>query len=201
MKLNLLIALALFCVAGSVFSEPSEKEVIALMNKVQARVAGGDVKALDELTTLPGSWSPPAFLTIFKQNYNIYGATASNRAIGARCAQLATSTAGGEEYLVKLLKGKAANNGIYYQQDSAIKCLVVVHNDTSVRILGGALADVDTEEIGPKPTRALTTLNLPGSPISPKDRVSDADAFAKWRKWWDGHKGDYSGKPAAVLVP
>ena len=191
MKLIFFIAAALFSAAGSAFSEPSDKEVIALTNKVQARVAGGDVKALDELTTLPGHWATPAFLTIFKHNYNIFGYTPTNRAIGARCAQLAVSTNGGEEYLVKLLKGKAANNMVYYQQDCAIKCLVVVHDEKSVRILGGALADVEPEEIGPKLTRALTSLNLPGSPVSPKERIGDADALAKWRKWWDGHKGDY----------
>lgn len=194
MKLNLFIATVLFCVAGSVFAEPTEKEFLAVMNKVQARVAGGDVKALDELTTLPGSWSTPAFLTIFKQNYNIYGFTPTNRAIGARCAQLATTTSGGEEYLVKLLKGKPADNRVYYQQDSAIKCLVANNNATSVRILGGSLDAIDEEEIGPKVTRALTALNLPGAPMSSKDRVSNAEALKKWKQWWDAHKGDYPSR-------
>lgn len=164
MKVQIFTAVALFYAAGSTFAEPTDKEIVTLMNKVQVRVARGDIKALDELTTLPGHWATPAFLTIFKQNYNIYGYTPTNRAIGARCAQLAVSTNGGEEYLVKLLKGKAANNYGYFQQDSAIKCLVVVHDEKSVRILGSALAEVEPDEIGPKLTRALTSLNLPGAP-------------------------------------
>jgi hypothetical protein len=197
MKINLFIVLACLCTAGSVFSEPSEKEIIGLMNRVQARVADGDIKALDELTILPPKWSTAAFLTIFKNYYNIKDGTAKMKATAIRTAELATTTSGSEDYIVKLLKGKTANNYVYFQQDAAIKCLLVVHNDTSVRILCGALDDVDRDEIGPKVTRALAMLNLPGAPVSPNQRVSNADALAKWKMWWEAHKNDYTGKAAS----
>lgn len=200
MKLYLVSALAFFCVVGTVFSEPSEKEIVALMNRVQRRIAEGDVKALDDLTALPAKFSTSAFLTIFKQNYNVSGASASQKAIGLRCAQLATSTPGGEEYLAKLLKGKAANNYIYFQQESAIHCLTLVHNDVSIRILCGALDDLDPEEIGPKVVRALASLNLAAAPVSPKETIRYADAISKWKQWWDAHKSEYASK-ATPSVP
>lgn len=193
MRLLPAILFFLLAMTSGGLCEPSEKEIVALMNKVQRSVAEGNVKALDELTTLPGKFATPAFLTIFKQTYYIASATPTQKAIGARCAQLALSTSGGEEYLVNLLKGKPANNYIFYQQDSAIKCLAILRHETAIRILGGALADVDRDEISPKLTRALASLNLPGAPISPKDRVSDAEALAKWQKWWATHRSDYSG--------
>jgi hypothetical protein len=190
MKTLSFCALAFFGIVGAALSEPSEKEVVALMNKVQTRVAAGDVKAVDELASLPGQFAAPAFLTIFKQNYSISGATPTQKAIGERCAKLLTTTKGCEEYVVKLLKGKPVNNYAFYQQDSAIKCLVLIHDVTSIRILGNALEEVDPEEIGPKLTRALTSLNLPGAPIAPKDKLSNADALAKWKRWWQDHKAD-----------
>lgn len=190
MKLSLLVV-AIFGVVGSVFSEPTDKEVIDLMNKVTIRVNGGDLKALNELTALPGHWATPALLSIFKQNYNIYMATPQNKAIGLKAAQLAISTDGGEEYLLKLLKGKPANNYVYFQQDSAIKCLVLVHDGRSIRILGASLDDLDPAEIGPKVVNALASLNLPGAPVSAKERISYAAALAKWKTWWASHKENY----------
>lgn len=197
MKLYPLIALALLSLSNPVFADPSEKELVSLMNRVQRSIAEGDVNALSDLTTLPGKFAVPAFLTIFKQHYNLNGATATDRAIGVKCAEFATSIQGSDEYLISLLKGKPANNGIYFQQDSAIQCLVIVHNDKTVRILGGSLDTLDEEEIGPKVTHALTDLKLPEAPISPRDRVSNAEALKKWKQWWQAHKDAYTSKSGA----
>jgi hypothetical protein len=191
MKFSLLVAVALFGVIGNLFSEPTDKEFVALMNKVTIRVNGGDIKALDELTALPGNWATPGLLAIFKQNYNIYMATPLNKAIGMKAAQLAISTDGGEGYLVQLLKAKPADNFVYFQQDSAIKCLVLVHDTKSIRILGGSLDNLDPEEIGPKVVNALASLNLPGTPVSAKERIGYVAALAKWTAWWASRKDNY----------
>lgn len=197
MKTVPVIAFAFFCTVAPVFSEPSEKELVSLMNRVQSRVAAGEINALNDLTTLPGKFAVPAFLTIFKQHYNLNGATATDRAIGVKCAEFATSIPGSDEYLISLLKGKPANNGIYFQQDSAIQCLVIVHNDKTVRILGGSLDSLDEEEIGPKVTHALADLKLPEAPISPRERVSNAEALKRWKQWWQAHKDAYISKSGA----
>lgn len=202
MKIAPVIALAFLCSVTPVFSDPTEKELVALMNKVQRRIAEGDVSALNDLNTLPGKFAVPAFLTIFKQHYTLNGATVTDRAIGVKCAEFATSIPGSDEYLTSLLKGKPANNGIYFQQDSAIQCLVIVHNEKTVRILGGSLDTLDEEEIGPKVTHALTDLKLPEAPISPRDRVSNAEALKKWKQWWQAHKEAYASKSgASSLTP
>lgn len=46
----LLTAIAILGIAGNGFAEPSEKEIVALMNKAQRAVAEGNVKSHDELT-------------------------------------------------------------------------------------------------------------------------------------------------------
>jgi hypothetical protein len=89
---------------------------------------------------------------------------------------------------------ETADNYVFFQQESAIKCLILVHNDTSVRILGGSRDDVDEEEIAPKVTYALAQLNLPRAPIAPNQRVNKAEAFAKWKQWWAANKDNYVAK-------
>ncbi len=193
MKTGALIAILSLSAVVTAFTEPSDKEAIAIMNRVQRKVAGGDVGALDELTTLPGSMSAPAFLTIFKQNYNVYGATAQNRAIGLKAAQLATSVPGGEEYLVKLLRKKPDNspNWVLIQQDTGIKALIATNNKTSVRILCGALDEVD---IGGKAANALATMGLPGAPYSSKSKsdTSTPQGVQKWKQWWAENADSYA---------
>ena len=197
MKIRLAIGIAWFLAAFPAISDPSPKEIVALMNRVQSRVAAGEISALDDLTTLPGKFAVPALLTIFKQHYNLNGASKTDKAIGVKVAQLVTTVSGGDEYIASLLKGKPANNYVYFQAESAIQCLAIVHNETSVRLLCGCLDVVDEDEIGPLVTSALTGLNLPAAPISPKDRLSNAAALSKWKLWWQAHKDEYTSKSGA----
>lgn len=199
MNTRFAIAFAFLCISATLFAEPSQQEVVALMNKVQSRVAGGDVNALNDLSTLPGSWAAPAFLTIFQQNYNIYGETAQNRAVAEKCADLATTVPGSEEYFVKLLKKKDANspNWVYAQQKTAVKLLLLVHNKASVRIFCSAL---DDPEMGGKVANALATMGLPDAPYASKDKsaISSADDIAKWKQWWESNKNNYADSASPV---
>ena len=55
MNPRLIIALIFLSVVTRGFSEPPKpttEQVIALMNKVQERVSGGDISALDDLLTI-----------------------------------------------------------------------------------------------------------------------------------------------------
>ena len=195
MKISLRIATAFLIAVASAFAERSEKEIIDLINQVITRVNHGEIKALNDLTTLPGDYSTPAFLVIFKQNYNLYGATAQNRAIGAKAAELITTTPGGEKYLVNLLNNakEGESNGIYFQEVSAINCLQLVNNKLSVRVLCGALFET---EIGRKAAAALASMNLPDAPYPPppknKPAPKNPESVAKWKLWWDGHKANYT---------
>lgn len=56
MKISLVIVTALLIAVTPSFSEPSEKEMIDLINRVNVRINGGELNALTELTTLPGDW-------------------------------------------------------------------------------------------------------------------------------------------------
>ena len=152
-------------------------------------MAAGDTGALNDLATLPGKYSCPALLAIFKKNRN-------DTAVRSKCAQLVVMVPGGEEYLLQLLKGRAANNDEFSRQEIAINCLLLNHNKTSVRILGSTLDDVDPEEMGPYVTRALAELNPPSSPIASKGHVADAEALAQWKQWWRTNKGNYAVEAA-----
>ena len=166
--------------------------MVDLINRVNLRINGGEVNALTELTTLPGNVAEPVLLDIFKHNYNVFQATPLNRSIGTKAAQLVTTTPGGEEYLVKLLKDarEGQPNNIYFQQVSAVNCLALVKNKLAVRVLCGALAD---SEIGGRAADALATMSLPDAPYSAKTRPAPkkAEAVAKWKTWWDANKGNY----------
>ena len=174
------------------FSEPSDREIIALMNKVERGVAAGNVSALNDLLTLPPEWGVPGFLTIFKENYNVYGATPTNRAIGEKCAQLATSVPAYEEVFTKILNIKMNNDDPSLQQVYAVKCLICAHNKFGVRVLGGAL---DAPTTGGMAANALATMGLPGAPYASKDTgvVSNAKGIAQWKEWWKSNAGNYSG--------
>jgi hypothetical protein len=193
MKISLVVATALLFAATPAFSELSEQEMIGLINRVSLRINGGEINALNDLTTLPGNVAEPVLLDIFKHNYNVFQATPLNRSIGTKAAQLVTTTPGGEEYLVKLLKDarEGQSNNIYFQQVSAVNCLALVKNKLAVRVLCGALAD---SEIGGRAADALVTMSLPDAPYSPKSKPAPkkAEAVAKWKTWWDAHKGNYS---------
>lgn len=193
MKISLVIATALLIAVTPAFSELSEREMVDLINGVSLRINGGEVNALTELTTLPGNVAVPALLNIFKSNYSIFGATALNKSIGAKAAQLITTTPGGEAFLVKLLKDarEGQSNIVYFQQVSAINCLGLVKNKLAVRVLCGALAD---SEMGGRAAEALSMMGLPDAPYSAKSKPAPkkAEAVAKWKTWWDAHKGNYS---------
>ena len=193
MKISLSIAAALLLAITPAFSELSEKEMVDLINRVSLRINGGEVNALTDLTTLPVNVAVPALLNAFKYNYNVFRATPLNKAIGAKAAQLLTTTPGVEEDLLKLFKIARDDlpNNVYFQQDSAIKCLRLVNNKFSVRILCAALAPT---EIGCKAADALATMSLPDAPyvMNEKSRPSKPDGVAKWKAWWDAHKGNYN---------
>ena len=193
MKLSLAVFLGLLLAATPAFSEMSEKEMVDLINRVSLRINGGEVNALTDLTTLPVDVAVPALLNAFKYNYNVFRATPLNKAIGAKAAQLLTTTPGAEEDLLKLFKIARDDlpNNVYFQQDSAIKCLRLVNNKFSVRVLCAALAPT---EIGCKAADALATMSLPDAPyvMNEKSRPSKPDGVAKWKAWWDAHKGNYN---------
>ena len=193
MKIGLAVATAFLIAVTPAFSELSEKEMVDLINRVSLRINGGEVNALNDLTTLPGNVAVPALLNAFKYNYNVFRATPLNKAIGAKAAQLLTTMPGAEEDLLKLFKIARDDipNNVYFQQDSAIKCLQLVNNKFSVRILCAALAPT---EIGCKAADALAKMSLPDAPyvMNEKSRPSKADGVVKWKAWWDVHKGNYS---------
>ena len=142
MKIGLAVATAFLIAVTPAFSELSEKEMVDLINRVSLRINGGEVNALTDLTTLPVNVAVPALLNAFKYNYNVFRATPLNKAIGAKAAQLLTTMPGAEGDLLKLFKIARDDvpNNVYFQQDSAIKCLQLVNNKFSVRILCAALA-------------------------------------------------------------
>jgi hypothetical protein len=201
MKTICFIFFALLCVFANAFSEPSEQEIITLTNKVIDEINSGHVNALNELMVLPGDWAVPSFIAIFKDNYNIYGETPLNHAIGVKCAELATRVPGGEDYMVKMLRVRQDenDNATYFQQITCIKLLICAHNNTSVRVCGSALDDPDVAGLA---ANALATMSLPNAPYSSEDNTatSDATGIAKWKQWWEGNKGNYNG-PANVLSP
>lgn len=193
MKISLVIAAALLIAVTPAFSEMSEKEMVDLINRVSQRINGGDINALTDLTTLPVNVATPALLNAFKYNYNVFRATPLNKAIGAKAAQLLITMPGAEEDLVKLFKIARDDipNNVYFQQESAIGCLRLVNNKFSVRVLCVALAPT---EIGCKAADALAKMGLPDAPytMNEKSRPSKADGVAKWKAWWEAHKGSYS---------
>jgi hypothetical protein len=195
MKSPVLLAFAFLGCASIGYAEPTQQEVIALMNKVEARVAAGDASALDDLLTLPGHWAVPALIDIFKENYVVYGATPKMQAIGRRAATLATSVSGGEEYLAKLLTKKPDDdpNYVFIQQDMAIKALIVADNKTAVRLFCGAL---DQPEIGARTANALAAMNLPGAPYSSRDKsgrtTASAEHIDQWKQWWNSNASNYA---------
>ena len=193
MNLRPYIGIAFLFAAGTAWSDMSDKEIIALMNRVTNSTMGGDINSLNELKALPPNWAIVSYLTLFKQNYNIYGATAQNKAIGLKCAQLITTTPGAETILVNLINNTDANlpNTVYYQQISAINCMRIVGNKLSVRVLGAALKDT---EMGGMAANALAMMKLPDAPFTLKQdaRPANAEGVAKWRRWWDANKGNYA---------
>lgn len=195
MKTRLAIGIAWFIAAFPAFSEPSQKEVVGLMNRVTHRVNDGDINALNDLTTLPGKYAAPAFITIFKNNYNIASATPQNRAIGLKCAQLLTTTPGGEEYLVKLLKDAPdpVPNQLYFQQYYAINCMLLVEQKFAVRVLCSGLND---NEIGGRAAKTLSKMKLPDAPFPPNDQPDEKNVITvpKWKLWWEAHKDNYVEK-------
>jgi hypothetical protein len=193
MKLLPLIAMAFLVSRSVAWSEMTDKEIIALMNRVTLSTNGGDINSLNELKAMPPKWAVVSYLTLFKQNYNINGATPQNKAIGAKCAQLLTTTPDGEALLVKLINDIDLKlpNQIYYQQISAINCMRIVNNKFAVRVLGAALNDT---EMGGRAANALAMMKLPDAPFTLKQeaRPSNAEGVAKWRTWWDANKGNYT---------
>jgi hypothetical protein len=201
------IALIVLSVATHGFSEPpapTKEQVIALMNKVQERVAGGDISALDDLLALPGNWAVPALLDIFEEHNN--PAEANERAMAARAAELATSVAGGEKYLIMTMKDNPDDSPpwVFGQQDTAIRCLIFARNNTAVRVLCSAL---DQPQMGGRVANALANMNLPGAPYSSihKDDTSSAAGIAQWKQWWKTNASHYAknsdSKPIASPSP
>lgn len=112
-----------------------------------------------------------------------------------KCAQLLTTTPGGEDYLVKLLQNTREDipNDVYYQQVSAIKCMLLVNQKFAVRVLCSGLVD---NESGGRAASTLALMGLPDAPYSTKEEMapSKLDGIAKWKLWWEAHKDNYAGK-------
>ena len=181
----LVLAFAFICVASQAFPEPSDEEQLALVSRVEARVATGDTDALNDLATLPAKDSCPALLAIFKKNR-------TDAAITSKCAQAVVTVPGGEEFIQKLLNREAADNPEFSRQEIAIKCLILNHDKTSVRILASTLDYFNPKEMGPIILRALATLNPPESPGMPKGHEADPEALAQWKQWWSAYKANYA---------
>lgn len=194
MNRMLSIALALLCTPGLILAEPSDDESLAVATRVQARVAAGDTTALNDLAVVPGKYSWPVLVAAFRKNRK-------DVSLLSKCAQLAVTVPQGQEQLLRLLSREAVNNDEFSQQEIAIKFLVLNHDKISVRILGGSLAGLNPKEMGPFVTEALTALNPPGSPVTPKDHVPNDEALARWRHWWDANKAGYLGEAAAKPAP
>jgi hypothetical protein len=185
----LIVSCVLLCTAGGVFSDPSDEENLALVNRVQARVAAGDTAALNELAAVPAKHTWSALVAAFRKNRK-------DATVNSKCAQLMVTVPGGEEHVLRLLKSKAANNDEYGQHEIAINWLVLNHDRTSVRILGSTLDEVDPEEIAPLVIGGLAALNPPGSPIVPKGHDADPTVLTQWKQWWRANKANYAGEVA-----
>lgn len=198
MKISLAFIAALLLSVTPSFSEPSQQEILNLTNRVILRTNEGDINALNDLTTLPTKYAVAALLSIFKNNYNIADATAQNKAIGVKCAQVIATTPGGEKYVKYLLEDASENKprSIHFQQISAIKCMLILNNKMSVRVLCSSLYD---SEIGGRAAHALAMMKLPDAPYATTldSPISKSDGIAKWRVWWDAHKDTYADKEAA----
>jgi hypothetical protein len=186
----LVVFFALLCAADGAFSATSDEESLALANRVQARVAAGDTAALNDLTTVPAKYTWPALVAAFRKNRN-------DAAVISKCAQLMVTVPGGQEYVLRLLKSKAANNDEYAQHEIAIRFLVLNRTQTSVRILGSTLDEVDRDEIAPLVISGLAALNPPGSPVVLKGHDADPWVLTQWQEWWHANKGNYAAKAAS----
>ena len=118
----------------------SDKEIVATINKVVMKVTGGDVTALDDLKALPSDITVATALMFFSQNFYVYRKTKQNGVVAAKTAELATSAPTAELYLKNLLKKQNVqlNNKFLHQRQTAIDCMVFIHNKVAVRVVCSA---------------------------------------------------------------
>ena len=74
----------------------TEKEMFAIINQVNARVARGDAESITTLKTLPKDYAASALLNIFEQNYHLYLEKPENRRIALKVGEVLTEIPGSE---------------------------------------------------------------------------------------------------------
>lgn len=97
--------------AGCLFSichvsAMTDKEMLAVINKVTQRMNRGDVTALDDLKTIPSDTAVPALLMFYRQNHVVMRETPQNRVIASKAAQLVAEVPGADVYLKGLFKNR-----------------------------------------------------------------------------------------------
>lgn len=174
----------------------TDKEMFALVNQVNGRVARGDAESIAALKALPKDYAVSALLNIFEQNYHLYLEKPENRRIALKVGEVLAEIPGTEEYLLNLLKKlpQPTPRWLFQQRQNAIDCLVNVHNKTSVRVFCSSLGESD---LGIEPGvlgKALAAMNIPSAPYGPKGakESSSPQGIAEWKDWWEANKEKYA---------
>ena len=189
-------ALTLFlCFAVPLYAEMTDKEMIAVINKVQRAYLAGNKDSLEELQKLPTNTAVPALLPYFNQNFQLFRPDAKKEAEARRIAKLILDLPGIDGFIKGLLKISPSKNPgwILHQRNGIIDMLIFVHNKTSVRLFADLLNDPDNALPDKDLGRFLALLNIPGAPFS-KETQKEAitpEGMKRWKEWWETNKGDY----------
>ena len=175
----------------------TDKEMLAVINKVTQRMNRGDVKALDDLKTIPSDTAVPALLMFYRQNHVVMRETPENRVIASRSAQLVAEVPGADVYLKGLFKKQTTENlpgWFERQREAAVDAMVQVHNKFAIRVLADALTAPDRGMDAARLGAALADMNIPSAPYSKETRKSagSPDGIAKWKEWWEANKAQYA---------
>jgi len=175
----------------------TDKEILAIINKVTLRVTGGDVAALNDLKTLPNDFAVPSLLMFFRQNHFVLHETPQNRAIAAKASQLVLEIPDADVYLKGLFKKQSTADlpgWFLSQRNAAVACLVQLHNKFAIRAVANSLTDPDVGIDLATLAGALADMNIPSAPYSKATRKqsSSADGIAKWQQWWQENKAQYT---------
>ena len=196
------IVLTTFLIFASIFAEiarsaeMSDKEVMAVVNRVLRAYTGGDKDSLNELKKLPTNSAIPALLIFFKQSFYTFRPNAKTNAEALRIARMIVALPDSAGYMKPLFKTPPAKNppGWYInQRGQIIDLLILLDSKFSVRMFADQLNDPDNilepKDLG----RYLALLNIPGAPFSKDTQKSAAtpEGMQKWREWWAANKGDY----------
>ena len=193
---SLFTFIVLLSVPACLCAEMSDKEIMAVVNKVQRAYTGGNKDSLDQLTKLPTSSAVPALLIFFKQNFYTFHPTTETNAEALRIAKMIIDLPNSAGYMKPFFKTPPAKNlpAWYIQQrNNIIDLLILVDGKFSVRMFADQLNDpaniLTPKDLG----RYLALLNISGAPFSKETQnaAGTTDGIAKWKEWWDANKSDY----------